>query len=75
MAEEGQFRLAADRLGISQQATSKRVASLEVELGTTLFRRVPAGAELTADGRVLLPHARVVTAYRPRPRRPPGHVR
>jgi DNA-binding transcriptional LysR family regulator len=62
VAEEGQFRLAADRLGISQQAASKRVAGLEAELGTVLFRRVPAGAVLTADGRVFLPHAHAVVA-------------
>ena len=62
VAEERQFRLAAGRLGISQQATSKWVAGLEAELGTALFRRVPAGTELTADGRVFLPHARAVIA-------------
>jgi DNA-binding transcriptional LysR family regulator len=62
VAEDGQFRLAADRLGISQQAVSKRVAALEAELGTALFRRVPAGAVLTADGQAFLPHAHAVTA-------------
>jgi DNA-binding transcriptional LysR family regulator len=62
VAEEGQFQLAADRLGISQQATSKRVAALEAELGTSLFRRVAAGAVLTQDGRAFLPHAKAVVA-------------
>jgi DNA-binding transcriptional LysR family regulator len=62
VAEEGQFQLAADRLGISQQATSKRVAALEAELGTVLFLRVPAGAVLTGDGRTFLPHASAVVA-------------
>jgi DNA-binding transcriptional LysR family regulator len=62
VAEEGQFQLAADRLGISQQAASKRVAALEAELGTVLFRRVPAGAVLTEDGRTFLPHATAVVA-------------
>jgi DNA-binding transcriptional LysR family regulator len=62
VADDGQFRLAADRLGITQQATSKRVAALEAELGTALFRRTPAGATLTAEGRRFLPHARAIVA-------------
>jgi DNA-binding transcriptional LysR family regulator len=57
VAEEGQFQLAAARLGISQQAVSKRVAALEAELGAALFKRTPAGAALTQDGRTFLPHA------------------
>ncbi|MEW2504246.1 MULTISPECIES: LysR family transcriptional regulator [unclassified Amycolatopsis] len=60
VAEEGQFRLAAGRLGISQQAVSKRVAGLEGELGVVLFERVAAGASLTADGRTFLPRAKAV---------------
>lgn len=62
VAEEGQFRHAAARLGVSQQAVSKRVAALEATLGVALFARVPTGAELTADGRAFLPHARAVLA-------------
>ncbi|MFI1828508.1 LysR family transcriptional regulator [Streptomyces sp. NPDC020412] len=62
VAEEGQFRHAAARLGISQQAASKRVAALEAVLGVALFARVPTGAELTVDGRAFLPHARAVLA-------------
>jgi len=62
VADEGQFQRAADLLGISQQATSKRVAALEAEVGTALFKRVPAGAVLTQDGRAFLPHARAVMA-------------
>jgi DNA-binding transcriptional LysR family regulator len=60
VAEEGQFRYAADRLRISQQAVSKRIAALESSLGVTLFDRVPAGATLTAQGRTFLPHAHAV---------------
>jgi DNA-binding transcriptional LysR family regulator len=62
VAEEGQFQLAADRLGISQQATSKRIATLEAELGSALFKRVPAGAVLTQDGRTFLPHANAIVS-------------
>ncbi|MGZ0145837.1 LysR family transcriptional regulator [Kribbella sp. WER1] len=60
VAEEGQFRYAADRLQLSQQAVSKRVAALETSLGVTLFERVPTGAVLTASGRTFLPHAHAV---------------
>lgn len=62
VAEEGQFRLAAVQLGVSQQAVSKRVAALEAELGIALFRRVPSGAALTRDGRSFLPHASAILA-------------
>jgi DNA-binding transcriptional LysR family regulator len=62
VAEEGQFQLAAAGLGVSQQAVSKRVAALEAELGTTLFRRMPSGAALTQDGRTFLPHAGAILA-------------
>jgi DNA-binding transcriptional LysR family regulator len=62
VADEGQFQLAASRLGLSQQAISKRVAALEAELGTALFRRTPAGAALTEEGRRFLPHARAIVA-------------
>lgn len=60
VAEEGQFRYAADRLRLSQQAVSKRIAALECSLGVTLFDRVPTGATLTAAGRAFLPHAHAV---------------
>jgi DNA-binding transcriptional LysR family regulator len=62
VADEGQFQLAAARLGVSQQAISKRIAALEAELGTLLFRRTPSGAALTQDGRTFLPHAGEIVA-------------
>ena len=62
VAEDGQFQQAAARLGVSQQAVSKRVAVLEAELGVTLFRRTPSGAALTQDGRTFLPHAGALLA-------------
>ncbi|MEB3963507.1 LysR family transcriptional regulator [Streptomyces kunmingensis] len=60
VAEEGQFQVAAQELGVSQQAVSKRVAALEAELGVRLFTRVPRGARLTLDGQAFLPHAKAV---------------
>ncbi|HEX7164033.1 MAG TPA: LysR family transcriptional regulator [Trebonia sp.] len=62
VAEDGQFQHAAARLGVSQQAVSKRIAVLEAELGTVLFRRTPSGAALTQDGRTFLPHAGAILA-------------
>ncbi|MGB0091879.1 MAG: LysR family transcriptional regulator [Solirubrobacteraceae bacterium] len=58
VAESNQFRTAGARLGISQQAVSKRIASLERELGLRLFARTPRGALLTLDGQALLPRAK-----------------
>jgi DNA-binding transcriptional LysR family regulator len=62
VAEDGQFQQAAARLDVSQQAVSKRIAVLEAELGTTLFKRTPSGAALTQDGRTFLPHAGAILA-------------
>ncbi|MEU6558476.1 LysR family transcriptional regulator [Nocardia nova] len=60
--DEQQFSHAADVLGISQQAVSKRIAKLESHLGTALFERVPAGIVLTAAGSRFAPHARSLLA-------------
>lgn len=62
-ARLGQLRHAADELGISQQAVSKRIAGLERELGVRLFSRTPRGVELTLDGQAFLAHAREVVAH------------
>lgn len=58
VAETGQFQKAAVDLSITQQAVSKRVATLERALGVRLFTRAPRGADLTIDGQAFLPHAR-----------------
>lgn len=72
-ADVGQFQHAADELGVTQQAVSKRIAALERELGVRLFTRTARGVELTLDGQAFLPHARgivtgverAVTAVKP----------
>ncbi|MEV7792295.1 LysR family transcriptional regulator [Streptomyces sp. NPDC087512] len=61
-AELGQLRHAADELGVTQQAVSKRIAALERELEVRLFTRTARGVELTLDGQAFLPHARSVVA-------------
>ncbi|MBB4941926.1 DNA-binding transcriptional LysR family regulator [Streptosporangium album] len=60
ITEDRYFSEAAARLGISQQAISKRVAKLESDLGLRLFFRSRNGADLTEDGRAFLPHARAL---------------
>ncbi|MFB6817181.1 LysR family transcriptional regulator [Streptomyces sp. NPDC056347] len=62
VAETGQFQAAADELGISQQAVSKRIAALERHLEVTLLVRTSRGSRLSPDGQVFLPHARKVLA-------------
>lgn len=61
-AELGQLRHAADELGVTQQAVSKRIAALERKLEVRLFTRTARGVELTLDGRAFLPHARGIVA-------------
>ncbi|WP_316521884.1 LysR family transcriptional regulator [Kitasatospora brasiliensis] len=61
-AEELHFGRAAGRLGISQQALSKRVARLEGALGVRLLERDARGVGLTGAGRRFLEPARRVLA-------------
>ncbi|MEV0259063.1 LysR family transcriptional regulator [Streptomyces sp. NPDC050732] len=61
-AELGRLQRAADELGVTQQAVSKRIAALERELGVRLFARTARGVEPTLDGQAFLPHARSIVA-------------
>lgn len=56
--EEGGFKRATTRLGITQPALSYQIKQLEDELGTQLFHRRPTGVSPTETGRVLYDHAR-----------------
>ena len=58
VVDSGQFQAAADELGVTQQAVSKRIAALERELGVLLLARSPRGTQLSVDGQAFLPHAR-----------------
>jgi DNA-binding transcriptional LysR family regulator len=60
VVDDGHFTEAADRLGLTQQAVSKRIARLESDLGAALLSRSRAGARLTEDGAAFLPQARAL---------------
>jgi len=55
--EEGGFKRATARLGLTQPALSYQVKQLEAELGVTLFHRRPTGVSPTQMGRVLYQYA------------------
>jgi DNA-binding transcriptional LysR family regulator len=58
IAEECSFGKAAQRLHITQPTLSGQIKQLEGWLGSSLFKRVPQGAELTQKGRNFLLYAR-----------------
>ena len=60
VADAASFTRAAERLHLSQPAISKRLKSLEDQIGQPLFDRVGRSVLLTDAGRALLPHARRV---------------
>lgn len=62
VARHGSFSAAATSLGYTQPAISRQIATLEAEVGTTLLRRVPAGAVLTDAGRLLVARAETILA-------------
>src|SRR5579871_4256404 len=56
VARHGSFRRAAEELHISQPALSATVRNLERELGVALLERGRSGAQVSDEGRELLPH-------------------
>ena len=58
VAETGSFSQTSEQLFLTQPAISKRIASLEEELGTPLFDRIGRKVSLTEAGQALLPRAR-----------------
>jgi DNA-binding transcriptional LysR family regulator len=58
VADQGGFTAASRRLGLSQPAVSRAIATLEKELGLPMFVRRREGLSLTDAGSVALTHAR-----------------
>lgn len=58
VAESASFTEASEQLFLTQPAVSKRIATLEEELGAPLFDRVGRTVTLTEAGETLLPRAR-----------------
>lgn len=63
VAEERNFRKAAQRLGMSQPPLSEQIQTLEASLKVRLFERSSKGAELTAEGAAILPAAQRLIAH------------
>src|SRR5437868_5002168 len=57
-AELGSLTRASGELGIVQSALSRKIQTIEDELGCTLFNRLPRGMQLTPAGRRFLERAR-----------------
>ena len=57
--DAGTITRAASELGISQPSLSQQIRQLEEQLGATLFDR-GRKTQLTAAGKILLPHARLL---------------
>jgi len=58
MSEEGSLSAAARKLSVSQPTLSRRLTSLEDDVGAELFTRTRSGLEMTALGEQLVQHAR-----------------
>ena len=62
LAEEKNFRRAAERLNMAQPPLSRQIRALETEIGCRLVTRTSRGVQLTPAGRAFLEQARVTLA-------------
>jgi DNA-binding transcriptional LysR family regulator len=60
IVDKGSFSLAAEQLGLTQPAISKRISLLEEQVTQPLFDRISRSAKLTEAGLALLPRARKI---------------
>jgi LysR family transcriptional regulator, nitrogen assimilation regulatory protein len=60
IAEARSLSAAAQKLRIAQPSLSQHLVTMEQELGLKLVERSPRGSALTAEGKVLLRHAREI---------------
>ncbi|GGX93194.1 transcriptional regulator [Litchfieldella qijiaojingensis] len=60
VADSGSFSLAGEHLHLTQPAVSKRIATLEDQVGAKLFDRIGRRVSLTEAGHLLLPRARQI---------------
>src|SRR6201987_1570215 len=58
VARTGSIRKAASHLNVAASAISRQILSLETQLGTPIFQRLPKKLILTAAGEVLIGHIR-----------------
>lgn len=74
VADTGSFSRAADQLHLTQPAVSKRIATLEQQLGARLFDRIGRHISLTEPGRALKPRAEQILAALQDTRRALGNL-
>jgi len=62
VAENQSFRVAAERIHVTQPAITRQIQDLEAEVGVALFQRTTVGVVLTPAGELFLREVRVVLA-------------
>lgn len=60
LEEHGTILNAANIMGLSQPAITKRLQDLEKDLGITLFHRMSRGVEPTPYGEIIIKHAHII---------------
>lgn len=62
VVDHGTVTRAAERLYVAQPSVSQAIRTLETDLGVALFKRLPRGLRLTADGEAFVEPARRLLA-------------